>query len=230
MVDPEPGIEKHNDEKSHPMPIQGDGLIQSSNQTQRVIQTRHAQMIAIGGTIGTGLFVGTGEALAIAGPAPLLGVYIFVCILTYGIMTATSEVTTYLPIPGCSMAYYGHRFVSRSLGFAMGWLYVYSFGIIIAYEITAASLVINYWPNQIHITVWISIMLVVVIALNLCPVSDYGKTKFWLASIKIVMIIGLIILYVVLFFGGGPNHQRLGFHYSKTPGAANAYIVPGDAG
>lgn len=230
MADPEPGIVKHNDEKSHPMPIQGDGLVQSSNQTQRGIQTRHAQMIAIGGTIGTGLFVGTGEALAIAGPAPLLGVYIFICILIYCIITATSEVKTYLPIPGCSMAYYGHRFVSRSLGFAMGWLYVYSFGIIIANEITAASLVINYWPNQIHITVWISIMLAVVIALNLCPVCAYGETEFWLASIKIVMIIGLIILSVVLFFGGGPNNQLLGFHYWKTLGAANAYIVPGDAG
>lgn len=73
-------------------------------------------------------------------------------------------------------------------------------------------------------------MLVVIIALNLCPVSAYGETEFWLASIKIVMIIGLIILFVVLFFGGDPNYQRLGFHYWKTPGAVNAYIVPGDAG
>lgn len=229
MIDSEPEIEKQIHEKAIPVSVQ-DGGIAHSNQFQRGIKTRHAHMIAIGGTIGTGLFVGTGEALAIAGPAPLLGVYVFVCILIYGIITATSEMATYLPIPGCSMAYYGHRFVSRSLGFAMGWLYVYSFGILIAYEITAAGLVIDYWPSRVHIAVWISIMLAVVIVLNLCPVRAYAETEFWFASIKIIMIIGLLMLSVVLFFGGGPNHQRLGFHYWKSPGAANPYLVPGAAG
>jgi len=98
-------------------------------------------MLLLGGTIGTEMFAGTGEALAIAGPAPLLGVYIVICILVYGVITATSEMSTYLPVPGCSMAYYANRFVSRSLWFALGWLYFYSFAILVAYEIMAAGLV-----------------------------------------------------------------------------------------
>ena len=232
MNDPEAGVKKHHDEKDSPPVITpADGqVVDASLRTQRGIKTRHALMIAIGGTIGTGLFVGTGEALAIAGPAPLLGVYVVICILVYGIITATSEMSTYLPVPGCSMAYYANRFVSRSLGFSLGWLYFYSFAILVAYEITAAGLVIDYWPNDINIAVWISIMLVVVIALNLCPVRVYGETEFWFASLKVFMILGLLVLSVVLFFGGGPTHKRLGFHYWKYPGPAKEYLVPGAAG
>lgn len=127
MNDPGAGEKKkkkHRDEKGYPPVItSADGqVVDASLRTQRGIKACHALMIAIGGTIGTGLFVGTGEALAIAGPAPLLGVYVVIYILLYGIITATSEISTYIPVPRCSMAYYANRFVSRSLGFALGWL------------------------------------------------------------------------------------------------------------
>lgn len=126
--------------------------------TKRNIKSRHAQMIAIGGTIGTGLFVGSGQALAIGGPGFLLPAYCIITLLVYAVITAVIEVCAYLPISGSSMAYYCSRFVSPSLGFALGWLYFYSFGIIAAYEITAASIVINYWPNGVPEAVWITIM------------------------------------------------------------------------
>ncbi|SCO82508.1 related to PUT4 Proline permease [Fusarium oxysporum] len=118
-------------------------------ETKRNIESRHAQMIAIGGTIGTGLFVGIGQALATSGPVSVLLAYSLICVAVYGMITATTEVSAYLPVAGSSMAYYGSRFVSRSLGFAMGCLYFYSFGILVAYEITAAALVIEYWPNAV---------------------------------------------------------------------------------
>lgn len=73
-------------------------------------------------------------------------------------------------------------------------------------------------------------MLVVVIALMLCPVRVYGETEFWFASLKVFMILGLLVLSVVLFLGGGPTHKRLGFHYWKYPGPAKEYLVPGAAG
>lgn len=122
--------------------------------TRRAIKSRHAQMIAIGGTIGTGLFVGSGQALSIGGPAFLFLAYTLTSLLVYGIVTAIIEVCTYLPVSGSSMAYYCNRFASPSLGFALGWLYVYSFGILVAYEITAAAIVIDYWPNNVHVAVW----------------------------------------------------------------------------
>lgn len=76
------------------------------------------------------------------------------------------------------MSYYGHRNVSNSLGFAMGWLYFYSLGILVPYEITAAGLVIDYWPSNINIAVWITIFIVVIVGLNILPVQFYGETEF----------------------------------------------------
>lgn len=73
-------------------------------------------------------------------------------------------------------------------------------------------------------------MLLVVIVLRLCPVGVYGETEFSFASLKAFMILGLLVLSMVLFFGGGPTHQRLDFHYWKYPGPAKGYLVPGAAG
>lgn len=210
--------------------IEGQVLDGNQTQTHRGIKSRHAQMMAIGGAIGTSLFVGTGKALALAGPGLLLIAYITICVLVYGVLTATCEMNTFLPVSGASPAYYATRFVSPSLGFAMGWLYWYSFGIIVAYEITAAAIVIDYWPNSIPIAVLITIMLVLILALNFAPVKVYGETEFWFASLKVLMIVGLLILSFILFWGGGPDKQRLGFHYWKDPGAMKPYLVEGDTG
>lgn len=73
-------------------------------------------------------------------------------------------------------------------------------------------------------------MIVVVIALNLLPVSMYGETEFYFASLKVITIVGLLILSFILFWWGGPGNPRLGFYYWKDPGATNAYILDGPAG
>lgn len=184
-------------------------FIESSG-TKRNIKSRHAQMIAIGGTIGTGLFVGAGQALVIGGPAFTFLAYCLTSILVYCVVSAIMEVATFLPLSGCSMAYYANRFVSPSIGFALGWLYFYSFGILVAYEITAAGIVIDFWPNNIHIAVWITIMMVLIIGLNLSPVGMYAETEFWFAGLKVIMITGLLFLAFILALGGGPTHNRLG--------------------
>ncbi|KAF2144336.1 uncharacterized protein K452DRAFT_223312 [Aplosporella prunicola CBS 121167] len=198
--------------------------------TQRGLKSRHAQMIALGGTIGTGLFVGVGQALQMGGPVFLLASYSLISILVYGIVTCTTEMSSYLPIPGCSMAYYGDRFFSPSLGFALGWMYWYVFAITVPAEITVGSLVIEYWNPPVNIAVWITILFVVIIALNCFPVGVYGEAEFWFASIKVFGIIGLIIMALVLVLGGGPTHDRLGFRYWIEPGPVNEYLVSGDTG
>ena len=198
--------------------------------TQRGLKSRHAQMIALGGTIGTGLFVGSGQTLALGGPAFILVCYITITLLVYCVVTAITEVATYLPVHGGTMSYYGYRYVSRSLGFAMGYLYWYALGILIPYEITAASLIIGYWHSSVNIAVWISILLVVIVALNFMPVRVYGETEFWFAGTKVILLVGLLTLSFILFWGGGPSHDRLGFRYWKNPGAANTYLATGDTG
>jgi len=150
--------------------------------------------------------------------------------LVFCVVTAIVEVACYLPTPGSSMNLFGFRYVSRSLGFSMGWLYFYSLGILVPYEITAAGLVIDYWNSNVNIAVWITCMIVVIVALNALPVRFYGETEFWFASTKVIMMIGLLILSVILFFGGGPSKDRLGFRYWENPGAANTYLAGGDLG
>jgi yeast amino acid transporter len=139
-------------------------------------------MIALGGTIGTGLFVGSGQTLARGGPAFILAAYLLMSFLVFCIVSAIVEVGAYLPTPGSSMNLFGYRYVSRSMGFSLGWLYFYSLGILVPYEITAAGLVIDYWKSDINIAVWISIMIVVIVGLNILPVQFYGETEFWYIS------------------------------------------------
>ncbi|KAB2573519.1 Proline-specific permease [Lasiodiplodia theobromae] len=198
--------------------------------THRGLKSRHAQMIALGGTIGTGLFVGSGQTLAQGGPALVLGCYCFISFLVFCVITAVVEISTWLPTPGSSMNLFAYRYVSRSLGFALGWLYFYSLGILVPYEITAAAIVIDYWemPVDINIGVWITIMLVAIVALNALPVRYYGETEFWFAGTKVIMMLGLMLVSVVLFFGGGPSHDRLGFRYWKDP--TPTFLASGDTG
>lgn len=210
--------------------IEKDLLDERYSKTQRGLKSRHVQMMALGGTIGTGLFVGSGQALAIGGPAFLLSAYIVIGSLVLMVVTAISEIGTYLPVHGGTMSYYAYRYVSRSLGFALGYLYWYSMGILVPNEIVAGSLIIDYWHSGVHPAVWISILLVVILILNVLPVKWYGESEFWFASLKVIMLLGLLLMSFILFWGGGPHRQRLGFHYWKDPGAAHTYIVGGDAG
>ncbi|OHE95087.1 amino acid permease [Colletotrichum orchidophilum] len=226
-----------NDGKSHDQDLSqresntyGETNVVAQGGTKRNVKSRHAQMIAIGGSIGTGLFVGSGQVLAAGGPAFLFLSYALTSLLVYGIVTAVMEVGTFLPISGSSMSYYCNRYTSRSLGFALGWLYVYSFGIILAYEITVGSVIINYWPNNVPNGVWLTILLVVIVGLNLSPVAVYAETEFWFASLKIILFIGLLLLSVVLILGGGPSGERLGFYYWVDPGATKEYIITGSGG
>nr|POE48823.1 proline-specific permease [Quercus suber] len=97
-------------------------------------------------------------------------------------------------------------------------------------ELMCSSIVIGYWPNHVPIGVWITIMLVVIVALNLMPVGIYAEAEFWFAGIKLVMLLGLLILAFIIVLGGGPDHDRLGFRYWVHPGATKAYLIGGAGG
>ncbi|KAL4763757.1 proline-specific permease [Aspergillus foveolatus] len=207
-----------------------EGEIEEHTATKRGLSSRQLQLLAIGGCIGTGLFVGTSTVLTQTGPAPLLMSYIVMASIVWFVMNVLGEMTTYLPIRGVSVPYLIGRFTEPSIGFASGYNYWYSFAMLLASEVTASGLIIEYWNPPVSVGLWIAIVLVVILALNVFAVEWYGESEFWFAGLKILAIIGLIILGVVLFFGGGPNHDRLGFRYWQDPGAFNPYLVPGDTG
>ena len=108
----------------------------------------------------------------------------------------------------------------------------YQSAITLCAEISAASVVIQFWngADNINVALWISIIIVIVVALNIFAVSVYGEAEFIFASIKILTIVGLIIFAFVIDLGGGPTKDRLGFRYWKNPGAMKPYVADGDWG
>ncbi|RDL30169.1 Uncharacterized protein BP5553_10447 [Venustampulla echinocandica] len=214
-------------------PVSGENefnLADGHNQLERGLKSRHIQFLALGGAIGTGLFVGSGGILSDTGPAPLFMAYLSMMFVVWCVMNDLAEMVTYLPMKGISIPYFVGRFVDPSLAFAAGWNYWYAYAMLVAAEASAASIVLEYWHAPVGVAVWITMVLVIILLLNVIAVSFFGEAEFWFASIKLITILGLIILGVVLFFGGGPNHDRLGFRYWKNPGAFNNYMVHGNPG
>ncbi|KAI6842459.1 amino acid permease [Hortaea werneckii] len=196
-------------------------------QLKRRLQSRHLQMIAIGGTIGTGLFIGSGGALATAGPAGALIAYAFVGTLVYSVMVALGEMATYIPVSGAFTAY-ASRFFDPSLGFAMGWIYWFSWAITYALELTASGLIIHYWRPDLDVGIFIGVFWAVITAVNFAPVNWYGEIEFYFALIKVVTVIGFLIFGICIDAGAGQNGY-LGFHTWGNPGAFAPYIAENTA-
>ncbi|TXT09612.1 uncharacterized protein COLE_03546 [Cutaneotrichosporon oleaginosum] len=184
-------------------------------------------MIAIGGVIGTGLFIGTATNLQNAGPAGLLLSYVLMATLLYSVMVALGEMISAFPIPGAQLALAG-RFFAPEVGFAIGWLYWYCY-IILPAELSAAAVIITYWTPVCSNALWVSIMLAVVILANVVGSTRvFGEIEFWAASIKVITIIGLIIISVVITSGGGPTGAPIGFRYwHETGGFVQYKDIPG---
>ncbi|PFH50305.1 hypothetical protein AMATHDRAFT_4122 [Amanita thiersii Skay4041] len=191
------------------------------DKVQRRLKQRHVQMIAIAGTIGTGLFLGSGGALHKAGPLGALIAYALVGTVAYSSLCAVGEMTTHAPVSG-TFPHYAARWVDPAFGFAVGWNYFYTNAISVPVEVTAAVLLLTFWDeNTKHIPIYTIVVCVVVCSINIFGVRYFGESEFFFSLIKISLIIGLILAGLVVDLGGGPNRDRIGFRYWKHPGAFN---------
>ncbi|KAF2749368.1 amino acid permease [Sporormia fimetaria CBS 119925] len=186
----------------------------------RRLKGRHLQMIAIGGSIGTGLFVGSGQALANGGPASLVIAYCLVGIMMYCTVHALGEMAVLFPVAG-SFSAYSTRFIDPAWGFAMGWNYALQWLVVLPLEIVAATFTIEFWTHDKGLpnNAFVAVFLVLIIAINLFGVKGYGEAEFVLAIIKVTAIIGFIILGVIINVGGGPNGGYIGGKLWHNPGA-----------
>ena len=114
------------------------------NKLNRGLSSRHISMIAIGGAIGTGLFVATGSVVSQAGPGGAIAAYLIIGIMLYFLMSSVGELATFYPVSG-SFSSYATRFVDSSLGFTMGWLYWVIWTLVASVDIIIAASVISYW-------------------------------------------------------------------------------------
>ncbi|MHA3684138.1 amino acid permease [Leucobacter sp. HY1908] len=180
-------------------------------QLKRSLQARHLQMIAIGGAIGTGLFLASGGTIAQAGPGGALVAYAVIGIMVLFVMQSLGEMATHLPVSG-SFQTYATRYVSPSFGFATGWNYWFNWAITLAAELVAAGVIMSYWWPSVPGWVWAAIFLAVLTGLNAMSARAFGEGEFWFAAIKVATVLVFLVLGVLMILGvmGG-----------KSPGFSN---------
>lgn len=180
------------------------------SELKRGLKSRHITMISLGGTIGTGLFLASGSAVATAGPGGTLLAYVLIGIMVYFLMTSLGEMAAFMPTSG-SFSTYATRFVDPALGFALGWNYWYNWAITIAAEIAAVSIIMKYWfPNSSSL-LWTVLFIAVVLTFNLLSVKAYGESEYWFAMIKVATVIVFIVVSFLMIFGLLGGNDPVGF-------------------
>jgi len=175
----------------------------------RKLSARQVQMIAIGGTIGTGLFLGTGNSLAKGGPASMLIAYAIVGAIVFITMLSLGEMAAFLPVAGSFCTYSG-RFVDQAFSFALTWNYWFNDAVSTASDLIALQLLLQYWTDNFPGWALSLIFLFVLIGLNIATVKLYGEAEYWLSLLKVITIVIFIILGIVVNCGGNTSNQYIG--------------------
>ncbi|MFD9614818.1 amino acid permease, partial [Streptomyces sp. NPDC059083] len=167
----------------------------------KALRPRQLQMIAIGGAIGTGLFLGAGGRLAGAGPGLFL-VYAICGVFVFFVLRALGELVLHRPSSG-SFVSYAREFYGEKLAFAVGWMYFFQWCMTGIVDITAVATYVHYWHSFQAVPQWLIslIALTVVVGINLVSVKWFGELEFWAALIKVVALILFLIVGSVILVG-----------------------------
>src|SRR4051794_35890966 len=180
---------------------------------QAGLKNRHLSMIAIGGVIGAGLFVGSSAGIAKAGPGILVS-YALVGLMVVLVMRMLGEMAAANPTSG-SFSAYADRALGRWAGFSIGWLYWFFWVVVLAVEATAGAKILEGWIPGVPQWAWALIVMLVLTVSNLASVSSYGEFEFWFAGIKVVAIAAFIGVGLLAVFGILPGT------HSDTAGLSN---------
>ncbi|ATZ26684.1 amino acid permease [Streptomyces lavendulae] len=191
------------------------GSAKPSDGLKAGLKNRHLSMIAIGGVIGAGLFVGSGGGIAKAGPAILLS-YLLVGAMVVFVMRMLGEMAAASPNSG-SFSAYADRALGRWAGFSIGWLYWFFWVVVLAVEATAGAKILEGWVPAVPQWGWALIVMAVLTVTNLGSVASYGEFEFWFAGIKVVAIGAFVIVGMLAVFGVLPG--------SDNPGAGFAHLT-----
>src|SRR6476660_2597076 len=169
---------------------------------KKALSQRQLTMIAIGGVIGAGLFVGSGVVIKDTGPGSFI-TYALAGVLIIMVMRMLAEMAVANPSTG-SFADYARNAMGNWAGFSVGWLYWYFWVIVVGFEAIAGAKIIQFW---VHIPLWLSalVLLILMTATNLFSVSSFGEFEFWFAGIKVAAIVVFIALGSLFVLGLWPN-------------------------
>ncbi|GGU37720.1 amino acid permease [Nocardioides albus] len=194
-------------------PVSGpvSGLTDEDEGYHKSLSPRQLQMIAIGGAIGTGLFLGAGGRLHEAGPGLFL-VYAFCGVFVFLILRALGELVLHRPSSG-SFVSYAREFMGEPAAFAAGWMYFLNWAMTSIVDVTAIATYMHFWGAFEVIPQWVIalVALAVVLSMNLISVKLFGELEFWAALVKVVALVGFLVLgTIVLARGEGLNGQETG--------------------
>ena len=170
---------------------------------KRGLKNRHIQLIAMGGAIGTGLFLGSAHVIQSAGPATILG-YAICGFIAYLIMRQLGDMIVHEPVAG-SLSYFSNKYWGPFAGFLAGWNYWILYVLVAMTELTAIATFIQYWWPDIPSWIIVLVFFCIVTVINLANVRFYGESEFWLAIIKVFAVISMILFGLYLLLSAGPN-------------------------
>ncbi|AEW44752.1 lysine transporter [Serratia symbiotica str. 'Cinara cedri'] len=195
---------------------------------RRELKSRHLTMIAIGGSIGTGLFIASGATISQAGSGGALVSYALIGLMMYFLMTSLGELAAFMPVSG-SLATYGAKYVEEGFGFALGWNYWYNWAITIAVDLVASQLVMAYWFPTIPGWTWSALFLGLMFLLNYISVKGFGEAEYWFSLIKVITIIifisiGILMISGILQGGERSSWQNRALHGKLFVGGFSAIM------
>lgn len=196
---------------------------------KRELAPRNLQMIAIGGSIGTVLFLTISTGLLYSGPGSLLLAFVFWCFVVYFVCLGTGEMTCYLPVDSPFIQMAG-RCVDRSFEFSVGMNYFLMTSTFIPFEITAVNSMIHYWRDDYSPAITFACEIVIYISLNIFAVRWFGQSEFYLSLGKLLLALALLFFTFITMVGGNPKHDAYGFRYWRDPGPFAEYLDTGNVG
>lgn len=205
----------------------------SKTELKRELETRHMNMIAIGGAIGTGLFLGSGPAIAQAGPGNTLLAFCVVGLMVYFLMASLGEMATYMPVAG-SFETYAAKFVDPAFGFALGWNYWFNWAITLATALVASAMTMQFWFPTSPAWIWSTVFAIGLFALNMLSARSFAETGFWFAGIKVVTCVIFLLVGAAFILGiGGQSPGFINWTVGEAPfvagigGFLGALIIAG---
>ena len=175
-------------------------MSEKNGDLKRSLKARHLNMIALGGAIGTGIFLAMGDTIQQVGPGGAFLAYALIGVMVYFIMTSLGELATFIPISG-SFGTYATKFIDPALGFALGWNYWYNWAVTIATEMVAGSLVMHFWFPNVKPVYWSMLFLGIIVLLNIVSARAYGEAEFWFSLVKVVTVIIFLAVGVLTILG-----------------------------
>ena len=167
---------------------------------KRAMSTRHLVMLSLGGAIGTGLFLGSGEVIAQTGPVAAIIAYILGGLIAYMVMLCLGELAVHMPVAG-SFGAYAQKYIGPGTGYMISWVYWLTWTATLGTEFTAAALLMQEWFPHISMWIWTIIFAITIFALNLSSTRIFAESEFWLALVKVVTVVAFIILGLLAIFG-----------------------------